>query len=248
MSGSARGSCRGGSVIWHDVECGGYAADLELWEGLAKEAGGSVLDVGCGTGRVGRRLAKVGHRVIGLDIDAPLVDAFNEGLAGLPARAVVGDARDMDFKHDFALVLAPMQLVQLLADRAERISCLLCVSACMKPGALAAFAIVERMPPPVADPGPQLPDVRQVDGWVYSSLPLEPQVGSDSIVLHRRRQTVDPDGGMSEELNTVELQLLAAATLEHEAGEVGLRPVGRHEIPPTDAHVGSTVVLLEKGA
>ena len=42
-------------VVWHDVECGGYDADLPLWRELAREAGGPVLDVGAGTGRVALR-------------------------------------------------------------------------------------------------------------------------------------------------------------------------------------------------
>ena len=45
-------------VMWHDVECGSYVADLPLWRRLAAEAGGPVLDVGAGTGRVALDLAR----------------------------------------------------------------------------------------------------------------------------------------------------------------------------------------------
>ena len=38
----------------------------------------------------------------------------------------------------------------------------------------------------------------------------------------------------------------AAETLEAEAAACGLVPAGRHEIPPTDLHVGSLVVVLER--
>ncbi len=34
------------SVIWHDLECGAYAEDLELWRSLADEYGDLVLDIG----------------------------------------------------------------------------------------------------------------------------------------------------------------------------------------------------------
>jgi SAM-dependent methyltransferase len=37
-------------------------------------AGCTVLDAGCGTGRVGARLAELGHPVIGVDVDAGMVD------------------------------------------------------------------------------------------------------------------------------------------------------------------------------
>ncbi len=65
-------------------------------------------------------------------------------------------------------------------------------------------------------------------------------------MLRRLRQTVDPDGNMSEELNEIELCVLTAEMLEREALEVGLRPAGRRRIPATEIHVGSTVVMLEK--
>ena len=66
-------------VIWHDVECGGYAADLPLWRELARAEAGPVLDVGAGAGRVALELARHGHDVTALDRDAVLL-----GRAGRP--------------------------------------------------------------------------------------------------------------------------------------------------------------------
>ena len=31
------------AVIWHDLECGGYSADLPYWHALARRSGGTVL-------------------------------------------------------------------------------------------------------------------------------------------------------------------------------------------------------------
>ncbi|MGH2988067.1 MAG: class I SAM-dependent methyltransferase, partial [Solirubrobacterales bacterium] len=53
--------------IWHEVECGSYTADLAVWSGLASEAAGQLLELGCGTGRVALRLAGDGHAVTALD-------------------------------------------------------------------------------------------------------------------------------------------------------------------------------------
>jgi len=103
------------------------------------------------------------------------------------------------------------------------------------------------MPKPIDTP-PPLPDTREVDGWVYSSLPIDAQVDSGSIRVRRLRQTVSPQGELEEELYEVGLCSLDAAALESEAREAGLAPAGRLTIPPTDAHIGSTVVLLEKEA
>jgi SAM-dependent methyltransferase len=230
------------SVIWHEVECGSYDADLTLWEELAE---GSVLDLGCGAGRVALHLARRGHVVTGLDIEPPLVATLGERARELPATAVIGDARDFELGSEFDLVLAPMQLLQLFADSEERVRCLRCVAAHLSADGLAAFAIVESMPEPTDTASP-LPDTREVNGWVYSSLPVDARVDSGSIRVRRLRQTVSPEGELEEELYEVGLRRLDSETLEAEAHETGLHPADCRPIPPTDAHVGSTAVLLQR--
>jgi SAM-dependent methyltransferase len=235
------------SAIWHEVECGGYAADLPLWEELAERGGGAVLDLGCGTGRVSLHLARRGHPVTGLDNDAELTAVLGERAVELPVAVATGDARDFELGAEFALVLGPMQLLQLLQGNRERTSCLRRVRKHLEPGGTAALAIVESMPETAAEAAP-LPDAREVDGWVYSSLPLGVAPDDGTIVVRRLRQTVSPLGELSEELDEVRLVLVSAAQLEAEARSVGLVPAGRRAIPATDDHVGSTVVLLEREA
>ena len=235
------------TVTWHDVECGVYAADLPLWEELAADAEGPILELGCGTGRVSLHLARQGYEVMGLDLDAELLAAFDERASRLPASAERGDAREFELRREFGLVLAPMQLMQLLAETAERASCLRCISRHLRDGGRAALAIVDRLPA-AEDAGPALPDAREVDGWVYSSLPLDANVDADGIVVRRLRQTVSPDGRLTDELSEIRLSLLSPETLEREAEAAGLSAAGRCSIPATDAHVGSTVLLLEKEA
>jgi SAM-dependent methyltransferase len=224
------------TAIWHDVECGAYEVDLALWEELASESTGPILELGCGTGRVLRHLSRRGHEISGLDRDPGLIEDL--------AEAQLGDARNFELGRRFGLVLAPMQLVQLFLEERERLDCLRCVAAHLSAGGLAAFAIVESMPEPSSG-APPLPDTREVDGWVYSSLPVDARVDSGAIRVRRLRQTVSPAGELDEELHEVELSTLDVTTLEAEAQEAGLRPIGRRPIPPTDAHVGSTVVLLK---
>jgi SAM-dependent methyltransferase len=227
------------ATIWHELECGAYEADLALWEELAEAAEGPILDLGCGTGRVAVHLARRGLDVRGLDVDATLIE-------GLPL-AERGDARAFELNREFGLILAPMQLIQLFGDEDERRDCLRCVATHLKRGGLAAFAIVESMPAPVDLP-PPLPDAREIDGWVFSSLPLHAQVGKDEISVRRLRQTVSPAGELTEEVDEARLRLLDARTLEKEARMAGLRPAGRRHVPATADHVGSTVVLLRAEA
>lgn len=234
-------------AIWHEVECGSYGADLGLWEELATQAGGPVLELGCGTGRVVLHLARRRIPAVGLDRDPELIAALAERADGLPVTTVVADARDFALDDPVALVLAPTQMLQLLPDAAARSECLRRVAAALLPGGRFAAAILEGMPEPDGAP-PPLPDVREVDGWVYSSLAVEAAVGAGEIVIHRLRQTVSPTGELGEEPNEVRIATFPAAQLEDEAAQAGLRPVERREIAATDIHVGSLVVVLEKVA
>jgi SAM-dependent methyltransferase len=243
------------AVVWHDLECGAYAADLALWEELAESAGGTVLDLGCGTGRVALHLAARGHRVHGLDLDPEMVAVFNERAREVPAQAGVGDARDFELGAEFGLAIAPMQLLQLFAGGGERIACLSCAASHLRRGGGRAVVIVEDVlgaeGEAIGDsrrgPG-AMPDARELGGWVYSSLPLETVVDGGEMVVRRLRQTVAPDGELSDEVNEVWLRGLDAAAVEAEAAAAGLRPAGRRAIGATPDHVGSTVVLLEREA
>ncbi|HET7508909.1 MAG TPA: class I SAM-dependent methyltransferase [Solirubrobacterales bacterium] len=235
----------GAASIWHDVECGSYGADLPLWEELAERCGGPVLELGCGTGRVALHLARRGHEVIGLDADPELLAVLASRGADLPLRTLEADAREFKLEEQAALVLAPTHLLQLLPDAAARAECLRCIAAALRPGGILAVAIIEEMPEPDGAP-PPLPDVREVDGWVYSSLAVEAAIGPGEIIVRRLRQTVSPDGAFNEEPNEVRIATFTTAALESEATAFGLAQAGRHEIPATDIHVGSLVVLLEK--
>jgi SAM-dependent methyltransferase len=235
------------TAIWHDVECGAYEADLPLWRELAGREQGPVLELGCGTGRVALDLARRGHRVIGVDADAELLAALAERATGLPAKGAVGDVRSLRLDAAFGLVLAPMQLLQLLPTARDRRAALRGVAAHLRPGGLAAFAIVESMPEAVEGVQPP-PDAAEADGWTYSSLPVALDVDGARIRLRRLRQVVSPGGDVNDEAADVSLARLAAGELEDEAAEAGLLPCGRRLVDATAAHVGSTVVLARRPA
>jgi SAM-dependent methyltransferase len=230
-------------VIWHDLECHGYTADLALWHELAATERGPVLDVGAGTGRVALDLAAAGHDVTALDVDRELLAALESRAAAraLDVAVVQADAQDFVLDRRFALILVPMQTIQLFADRP---AFLRAAKAHLRPGGLLAIAIVDELYPfDGAEEELPDPDVGDVDGWHYASQPIAVRIFDGAARIERIRSTVAPDGTTVEEPDAIELARVDAATLAREAVDAGLAPQPSREIPPTTDHVGCVVVL-----
>jgi SAM-dependent methyltransferase len=236
-------------VIWHDVECASYDADVPLWRELAAQARGPVLDIGSGTGRIALDLAARGHDVTALDADSALIDALAERAreSGLRLRAVAADARTFEIPGArFSLAIAPMQVVQLFGGSAARTAALERVRAHLVSGGLFAAAIAdpfEGEPPEIV--GPPLPDVREQDGWVFQSQPVFLREVPGGCEIDRVRQAVSPSGELTESYNTIRLDDLAAEELESDGRAAGFRVCPRRAVPGTRDYVGSTVVMLE---
>ena len=234
-------------IVWHDLECGSYRADLALWRELAAVPDGPVLDIGAGSGRVTLDLARAGHRVTALDLDPDLLGALRDRSGSLQVETVCADARSFDLdRHDFTLCLVPMQTLQLLSGSAGRVAFLRCARAHLRPGGLLACAIVTVLDPfdcAGGDIGPT-PETAHVGDTIYASRATRVGVTERGFIIERERQIAGPLGDTAEELNIVELDRVSPSELEQEAVAAGLRPEPAREIPSTDDHVGSAVVML----
>jgi SAM-dependent methyltransferase len=233
------------AVTWHDVEHGAYEADLPLWRELADAQGGPILELGAGTGRVAGDLAARGHEVVALDNDPELLAALAERAPTVTT--VNGDARDFTVERRFALVIAPMQLVQIVGGPEARLAMLRRVHEHLTPGGAFAAALAEpRDAVPDGDPLPPLPDMLERDGWVFSSQPVSVREQNGRVVVTRRRQVVSPSGALDEELVEIGLDLVGVEEFEHETSAAGFAPAERRQIPETPDHIGSTVVTCRR--
>src|SRR4051812_50178427 len=132
-------------ALWHYLECGGYRADLPVWRALADEAGGPVLDIGAGTGRVTVDLAARGVPVVALDPDAALLEALEQRAAGLPVETVRADARRFAVRRRFSLVVVPMQTLPLVRGARGRAAVLPHPPAALEPRGVVAATMAGAM-------------------------------------------------------------------------------------------------------
>jgi SAM-dependent methyltransferase len=232
-------------ALWHDLECGAYREDLPLWRGLADEAGGPVLDVGAGTGRVTLDLAARGLPVVALDSDAALLDALAHRAAGLPVETVAADARRFALDRRFALVLAPMQTLQLLGGADGRAAFLHCARAQLAPGGLLAAAIADALdcfddehplPPP--------PEARDIVDVRYASSLLDVVEVDGRAAIQRRREIIGPGESYESRDVTVELDRVSADEVAEEGRRLGFHVEPHRFVPETEQYLGSTVVVL----
>jgi SAM-dependent methyltransferase len=261
-------------VVWHDLECGGYRADLPVWHELAQACGGRVLDVGAGSGRVTLQLARAGHAVTALDRSDVLLAALRERAAGLDVEAVCADARSFTLqRRDFALCIVPMQTIQLLGGAERRIAFLRCAREHLRPGATIALAILGELDTFDCASGTIGPAAERAyaDGLLYLSRAIRVSETSEHVEIERERRVMLPETGARSaasaesvalaesaapadarvadsergpEIDLIELDRVGVASLEAEGAEAGLRVEPALEIAATDEHVGSWVVML----
>jgi SAM-dependent methyltransferase len=101
--------------------------DIDFYRRLARETGGPILDVGCGTGRVAMALAADGHEVVGIDLSAPMLRLAEQRRETLSADVAArlsfrqADMTTLDLGRDFALVVASSRVFQFaLTTDAQR--------------------------------------------------------------------------------------------------------------------------------
>jgi SAM-dependent methyltransferase len=86
---------------FYDLENADFTEDLDFWVGLAKEANGPTLELGCGSGRVTQQIARAGCTVVGLDNSEPMLALARAKLARKPelatrATLLLGDMTNFD--------------------------------------------------------------------------------------------------------------------------------------------------------
>jgi SAM-dependent methyltransferase len=138
----------------------------------------SVVDVGCGTGRLLHRARELGHRgrLCGLDPDAAALDRAR---AGTDVEWVEGKAADMTWNHEFALAVMAGNSFQVLVTDDELRASLDAIRAALVKDGRFVF-------------GTRNPEVRAWERWNPSNaFDVVDHEGRELRLVHRVESVVD---------------------------------------------------------
>jgi SAM-dependent methyltransferase len=135
----------------YDGYPGNYAEDIVFFAQEAVAAGGPVLELGAGTGRLSLCLAAVGSEVVGLDLSVEALrvlrrrQAQEEPLRG-QVWPIAADMRQFALRQQFPLAIVPFRTFLYLLTREDQERALRAIRAHLTPGGKLILAFF--VPPP----------------------------------------------------------------------------------------------------
>lgn len=233
------------TVIWHDVECGRYEADLPLWRALASTADGPIMEIGAGTGRIALDLARRGHRVVAVEIEPELAAELRARARGLPIDVVCADITKHAPPGPFALIVAPMQVIQVVGGERARLAMLRHARTVLGPGGNVVVAFVDTVAEMTFGPGELVHEETLVrDEARYTSRAVSVRFSRRAIQIVRERRTQGGATDVRRSRSHQALQVLPRAQVVAEAARAGLEVAQIHEVPGSDHDLACTALAF----
>ncbi len=104
--------------------------EFDWYKNFARQAGGPILELACGTGRLLSILAELGYDVTGIDLSSQMLKIAKTNIGKLPAELknkitlVNGDITDFDFDRQFGLIYIADNSFRELCTKEAQVSCL----------------------------------------------------------------------------------------------------------------------------
>ena len=117
--------------------------DVEFYIAEALAAGGPVVELACGTGRISVPVAKAGIRIIGVDASAGMLEVAREFAAaeGVELDLRLGDLREPPVTEHVPLVLIPFRSLLHMTTESERLRALRAARELLAPGGRLVFDV-----------------------------------------------------------------------------------------------------------
>lgn len=222
--------------------------DLDLYLALAARAGGAILELGVGTGRLALPLAAAGWPVTGVDRDPAMIARARERIStadpdvAARVRLIDGDAESLHLAERFGLAIIALNTLLVFGSRTAQAAAIRTLAEHLEPGGLAVVDVWL----------PDVDDLARYDGrLILEYARTDPETGrsvvktgaathhpaSGTIELTTIYDEGDPGGSPVRWLRTDRLRLVGAdelrafaeaagLTIELIAGGYDLEPIG----------------------
>jgi SAM-dependent methyltransferase len=223
------------------TEYQGLAHDVDRYLAIARDTGGPVLELCCGTGRVALPLARAGFDVTAVDVSAGMLTRLGERLAGedpAVSRRVTAIRQDITelalARRDFRLAIIGFNSLLCVPDFALQRRALEAIAGHLAPGGDLVIDVVNLLTIPVAgDPVPKPFFTRRNvhSGNSYTRFAMSGEMDADQRQrLHGWYDEVAADG-----------------QVKRRPYSLFWRPIARFEMQQMLEHSGLEVVSLEGG-
>jgi SAM-dependent methyltransferase len=121
--------------------------DSDFYVDLAKRSGGPVLEIGCGTGRILRRIAAEGIEIHGVDNSPAMLSVLKKHLENDPrsvrdqVKIHLGDMRSFRLNKTFPLVIMPFRPIQHMYTVRDQVDALTTAAAHLQGDGRLAFDV-----------------------------------------------------------------------------------------------------------
>ena len=145
------------------------AGDVEFYARLAKDAGGPVLELACGTGRIAFALAEHGFEIAGVDISDGMLTVARRKAAQCPPAVrdrltfVHQDMTTLDLPGRFSLAFIPFRSFQHLLTIELQREALRAVARHLEPNGRLALNLFDPRLDLLLDASPPPPEISVVD-------------------------------------------------------------------------------------
>lgn len=216
--------------------------DIDFYKSFITESVKSVLELGCGSGRVLIPLAKMGINITGIDISGSMQEECRskikkEGL-NRTAKVIRGDIRNFRLYDKFDLITAPFRVIQAIETLEGFQHCLKCVNEHLKDD---GFCIVGAFKP-------KLSKEQMAISWIneqplFSKEIVDPATGytvkafAERMKMDAEKQVLYPaiiykiysDGKLIDELNqNIVMKYYYADEFEKIISEAGFRVLAKY--------------------
>lgn len=201
--------------------------DLPMYQSLAHRAGGPILDLACGTGRVGIALAAAGFEVHGIDASAALLKIASDRSRDLDVQLGLarGDMRQLSHPVEFGTVFCALDSFLHLTSTDDQLEALASAIRVLKPGGLLALDVFN----------PTFDRLAARDGMLRMQGTFEDTDGN--TVAHLVSWDVDPGSQRIDATHFYD-SLQADGSLHRVTTHMQMRYIHRFELELALRHVG----------